>query len=196
MSGPMPFYILFGTVLFIGALWVFLDATEHTDNACAWGCLAFMLPMPIVPFYFIMRLYANRSASKRQLQRFAAERKGFEGPRFASDIEKLKYLAWAEKGPGTMYDPLAGLSVRPDGYRHFVDQRAETLITEARYTEAWDYLIELYAVAYKDQDVRALDTYRNYISRIPDGLAQLMQWRAEESDEPPPPVTKTREVPF
>lgn len=196
MSGPYPYYIGFGVGFLVGAIWVYLDASEHTDNACVWGCLAYLLPFPIIPLYFIMRMYANRNVSKRQLQRFDDERKGFQGLHLASDIEKLKYLAWAEKGPGTMYDPRAGLSVRPDGFRHFIDQRAETLLNEARYAEAWDYLIELYAVAAKDQDVRALDTYKNYLSRIPDGLERLKQWRAEVSDEPPPPVTRSREVPF
>jgi hypothetical protein len=196
MSGPYPYYVGFGVGFLIGAIWVYMDASEHTDHACVWGCLAYMLPFPIIPLYFIMRMYANRNASKRQLERYAREREGLDVPRLASDIDKLHYLEWAEKGPGTMYDPQAGLSVRPEGYRHFIDQRAETLLMEARYEEAWDYLIELYAVAAKDQDVRALDPYRNSLSRLPDGLERLSHWRAAESAEPPPPVTRSREVPF
>lgn len=180
----------------IAAIWVYVDATDHTDMGCVWGILAFVLPIPIVPLYFIMRLYSARPASKQQLSRFADERKLFSGPRFASDIEKLQYLEWAEKGPGTMFDPLTGLNIRPEGYRHFTDARAEQLITQARYADAWDYLIELYGVAHKDQDVRGLDTYKNYISRLPDGLQRLQQWQATQEDQPPPPVTKSRDVPF
>jgi hypothetical protein len=85
-----------------------------------------------------------------------------------------------------MYDPRTGLGSAPEGYPHFADSRAEALLAERRFDEALEYLLDLFTVADHDHDVRASDTYRHYLSRIPGGLEALARHEIGFHDQAAP----------
>jgi hypothetical protein len=175
--------LLYCVVLF----WACYDAMSRYEFGCAgmgciWPFLLITFP-PALPFYIFMRFYSDRRVSRRILLERELERADAEKvPRFASDIHKLRYLAAADKAHGTLYDPTTGAGMAAEGYPHFADSRAEALLSQRRFDEAQEYLLDLYTVAAKDGDVRGRDTYRHYLSQIPGGLEALAQHEAQRSD--------------
>lgn len=181
-----------GLIVFI--LWAALDAFERTDVGCLWLLLFVSVPFISLPVYVFMRFYSNRP-TRRRLPEEGLERVGIS--RFASDIDKLRFVAEASKERGTMYDPNAGLSVSPEGFKHFSDNRVEALLEQRRFDEALDCLVELHSLAVRDCDARGRDTYLHYISRIPGGLRLLKECeRGKDKLQSLTGDMDEREVPF
>lgn len=168
-------------VVYIGLLiWAIFDAITQYEIGCAgmgciWPLLFFIIP-PSLIFYVFMRFYQYRAPSRHQLLERQREQQGLPpAGRFGSDIDKLRILEAAQRGHGTMYDPVRDHSAPPAGFKHFSDSRAEALLKQQRYDEAAEYLLDLYEVATAAGDVRSRDTYRHYLSLVPGGLEQLQQ---------------------
>ncbi|MBN2080956.1 hypothetical protein JW859_01990 [bacterium] len=185
-----------------GAIWAINDAMTRYELGCAgmgciWPVLILLFP-PALPFYIIMRLQTSRRVPHSVVLKFDLEREEREQiPRLPSDIHKLRYLAAADKEHGTMYEPQMGLPAGSRGFPHFTDGQAEALLEQARFDEAYDYLVELHDLAVASEDVRGRDTYKHYISRIPGGLDSLRQHEVTYQDRyegQPPPVD--RSMPF
>jgi hypothetical protein len=184
----------FGTV---AAIWVFIDATDHAEYALVWAVLVAMAWPLFLPIYIFFRLYTARPISSRREQQLNRDRIDPMRYRFASEIEKSRFIEAAEHGPGTMFDQVLGENVSGAGYAHFTVDRAEKLIQEQRYDEAWDYLTELYTVAMNDNDARALDTYKHYLLRLPNGAPRFRDWLEAAQQIPDKPAVKpSHEVPF
>jgi hypothetical protein len=189
--------VAFGGVGLVAAIWIYVDASDHAEYPLVWALLAFFMWVIIVPFYVFFRLYTARPISSRREQQLNRDRIDPMRYRFASEIEKSRFIEAAEHGPGTMYDQVLGENVRGTGYAHFTVERAEKLIQELRYNEAWDYLTELYTVAMNDNDPRAMDTYKHYLLRLPDGAPRFRDWLETAQQVPDKPAAKpSREVPF
>ncbi len=186
--------IIISVAFFFVLIWAAYDAFDHTSHGCAWLSL-FILTGPVgLAIYLFMRLYANRpDQSVSQLADPMADNMS----RFPTEIEKARFIEAASKGGGTMFNPEEGQSEIPGGFPHFSDTRAEAMITQRRFDEAWEYLIDLYSLAHRDRDGRAEDTYRHYINRLPGGAKLLQEWRTENEEFPEetkPPAK--RDVPF
>ncbi len=161
----------------LATIWCILDAFTNNDNGCLWLMLMLSPLNPIVvPFYFFGKLYSQRSVSRRQLSLTGKDVETDISMRFASEIERAKFIQSAMKGGGTMYEPGISVQERPEGRQHFRDERAEGLLQELRYDDAWSYLIDLYSLAREDADFERVETYRSYLARIPQGLERLTQW--------------------
>ena len=173
-------FIVLGIGYFCLLFWAIFDAITQYDIGCAgMGCiwpLLFITVPPILLFYVFMRFYQMRAPSRQLLLERQREEQGLPpAGRFASDIDKLRFLDAAERSHGTMYDPSMDHAAPPAGFRHFTDGRAEALLEQRRYDEAEPYLLDLHAVATAAHDVRSRDTYRHYLSLVPGGLEQLQQ---------------------
>lgn len=189
--------VAFGGVGLVAAIWIYVDASDHAEYPLVWALLAFFMWEIIVPFYIFFRLYTARPISSRREQQLNRDRIDPMRYRFASEIEKSRFIEAAEHGPGTMFDQVLGENVSGTGYAHFTVERAEKLIQELRYNEAWDYLTELYTVAMNDNDPRALDTYKHYLLRLPNGASRFRDWLETAQQIPDKPAAKpSREVPF
>lgn len=161
-------------------IWCILDAFTNNDNGCLWLMLMLSPLNPIVvPFYVFGKLYSQRSVSRRQQSLTGRSEEDSDiTRRFASEFERAKFIEASMKGGGTMYEPGLLVQRRPEGAQHFKDERAELLLSEQRYEDAWDYLIDLLGLARDDNDFEREETYRSYIARIPQGLARLTAWEA------------------
>ena len=175
------------------------DAFERTDYGCVWVVLlAFFAPLTIA-VYWLMRLYTDRRAPKQVLDERENQSEMLRNMRIGGEIERAKYIKAVAEGEATIYDPAAGALDTPQGYAHFTDERAEVLLRQRRYDEAWDYLIDLYAIANSEGDLRGTDTYLHYILRMPDGVRRLGSWRLQQMKDPERPPARTRrdrDVPF
>lgn len=163
--------------MLVSGLWVYIDAQTRTGNGCFWGALAFAVPPIGVPLYYIGVLMMHLRDYDSTFRGQRKERESLERDRkkrvAMGDIEKQREEAAQLELGGTIFDPAAGLGVSRQGRQHFTDHNAETLLGEMKYDDAWGYLIELYHIACQENDLRAQDTLRHYISRIPDGLKRL-----------------------
>ncbi len=187
----------FGGVGLVAAIWIYVDGSDHVEYPLVWALLVFFMWPVFLPIYIFFRLYAARPVSARRQQQLNRDRIDPMRYRFASEIEKARFIEAAESGPGTMFDQVLGENVSGLGYAHFTVDRAERLLREQRYDEAWDYLTELYALALSENDARAQDTYKHYILRIPDSFQRFKQWLEDQQHIPDKPVPKRkREVPF
>jgi len=184
------------TLALLCAIWVLVDAYDHAEYPCLWFVMVAMF-MPIaLPLYIFLRLYSARSASRRVRELRKNEREAVPIVRFGSDIERAKYIEAAQGGAGTLFSP-ANLPKSEFGYAHFQVERAERMLGEARYEEAFTYLVELYQMARAENDPRAVDTYRHYIARLPQGLTWLQQWEAAKRNvDRLPPSREKRDIPF
>jgi hypothetical protein len=153
--------------------WVYYDALDNAEYPLVWAVLVFMLPPLFLPLYIILRLYTMRRAGKRTIERMEQDRLGAMDYRFGSDVERARFIEAQERGTGTLYQPRGGIPEHSAGFAHFTVERAEQLIAAQRFDEAWEYLSDMYAVAAKEDDVRAMDTYQHYICRLPGGAARL-----------------------
>jgi hypothetical protein len=180
-AGTLGFWLLMAVCIGWGLLvvWCCVDSFNHTDMGCLWTVLMISPLGPlVVPFYFFGTMYARRNVSARKLAEMRGDGEEIDiTRRFASEFERAKFIEAAERGGGTMYDPGLAPKEQPEGRQHFKDERAETLLKEGRHDEAWHYLIDLYSLASEDGDRDREETYRNYIARMPDGLARLRAWR-------------------
>jgi hypothetical protein len=201
-TGLLLFAIIASLVYMVVLFWAIYDAFTRFEIGCAgggciWPLLMILFP-PSILLYIFMRFYTSRTVSKSAVlehQRQKAE--AAKIPRFDSDIHKLRYLAAADKEHGTMYDPVTGAATSPEGYPHFADSRAEALLKQRRFDEAFEYLLDLHSVAASSHDVRARDTYRHYISRIPGGLNLLAEYEIKQSGtEPRSTPPDRRSMPF
>jgi hypothetical protein len=167
-------------------LWCIVDSFTHTDLGCVWAILLIGPLNPLtVPFYFFSAMYSRRNVSPRKLSQLGGDPEEYDiTRRFASEFERAKFIEAASRGGGTMYD--AGMTVQklPEGKQHFRDDRAEELLKEARFDEAWIYLIDLYALSQDGADWEREETYRHYISRLPEGLTRLNAWQRGERGTP------------
>ena len=172
-----PLKIIYPVLMLVSGIWIYHDAQSRTSNGCFWGALAFAVPPIGVPLYYIGLLTIHirdyDPAFKRRQEQ--DEMRELERKRRTSmgDIERIREEEARDPDGGTMFDPASGHSVSREGFRHFNDQHAEELLGELKHDEAWDYLSDLFLVARDDGDGRGMDTYRNYISRIPNGLKRL-----------------------
>ena len=186
-------------VYVVAVTWAARDAFDQTDMGCLWLTLFVTTPVLSVIAYLLMRAYVFR----RREPEISLEPREYNGPlkHFGSEIEKARFIEAAASGPGTMYDPSRQPGAPPGGYRHFTDNRAETLIAQGLHGEAFEYLAEMYQLARDDKDGRGQDTYLYYIHRLPGGTPLLAAWEKERrtdaagngGDEPEPP---SRKVPF
>ncbi|MCC7477288.1 hypothetical protein IT575_02420 [bacterium] len=177
--GTWEYALFFGLVIgwSLLTIWCVVDAFTHTDNGCLWTILLLTPLNPIVvPFYVFGTLYSRRQVTKRQLSLSGKEVETDISMRFASEIERAKFIQSAMKGGGTMYEPGVAVVERPEGRQHFRDERAESLLLEQRFEDAWNYLIDLYSLAREDVDFEREETYRSYLARIPQGLERLARW--------------------
>jgi len=172
--------LIFGLLCALTLVLVF-DAFNHTDMGCFWLAMFLCLPGISHIVYIFFRLYTSRPVDKKILMQRELEKAKYPVTRFPSDIQRAKYIDAASKEHGTMYNPEAGINEDPGGYKHFTDGRAESLLSQQRFEEAFEYLADLLAVADKSGDVRGKDTYRHYINRIPGGAGLLREWETEQS---------------
>ncbi len=177
----MTFSIALALLWFVLTLILVMDAFTATEMGCVWLGLFVFLPGISHIVYIFMRLYANRGVDPRVLRERELERSKYPETRFPSEIQRAKFIEQAEKGHGTLYDPTAATFEGSAGFQHFKDNRAEALLREHRYEEAFEYLTDLLAVAVRDEDFRRRDTYRHYIQQIPGGAGLLKEWEAENS---------------
>lgn len=193
----LGFQVAYGAVGLVAAIWVWLDASDHAEYPLVWATLVLVAGPVFLPIYIFFRFYTSRAVSTRRQAQLNRDRLDPMRYRFASEIEKSRFIEAAEHGPGTMFDPVLGENVSGTGFAHFIVERAEKLIQEQRYDEAWDYLTELYTVALNDSDARALDTYKHYILRLPNGAPRFREWLETTPQVPDKPAPKPhREVPF
>jgi len=194
--GSMLVYGLLCLLGFIGAIWVWADASDRTDYGCVWALLALFFPVFIIPLYIFMRFYSERPVSRRAAEQYERDRAQFADSRFPKEIDRSPFLKQATRGSGTLYRPAD--TKAPTGHKHFTDHRAEALIEQARYEEAHDYLADLYAIAQKDNDQRALDTYRYYFTQLPTGKKRQEDWRREKRPQRDAQLKqpRKRDVPF
>jgi hypothetical protein len=174
------FAVLGGLFVWL-TVWCIFDAFDRTDYGMVWLFFFLTLSPIFVPLYLIMRFYSDRNVPAKTVLAGELERERWRDFRIGSEIERAKFIEQAMQGGGTMYDPNASLHLSTEGYRHFSDQRAEELLQHGNSEDAWQYLSELYGIARADGDLRALDTYRHYICRIPGGAARLAQRQAAET---------------
>lgn len=179
------------------AVVVYVDASDNAVYPFVWAILMLVAWPLFLPVYIFFRFYTSRGMSARRLQQLNQERIDPARFRFPSEIEKAKFIQAAVEGPGTMFEPLLGENVSAQGFAHFTVERAELLLREQCYDEAWEYLTELYGIARLNSDPRALDTYRHYILRIPGVQQRFRDW-LEEQDRPvdAPARKPKREAPF
>jgi hypothetical protein len=196
MSPEQCFYAAAITMVVIGAFWVLVDAYDHAEYPCVWFVMVMLFFPLALPLYIFLRMYSARSASRRVREQRRQERDAVPMVRFASDIERAKFIEAAQGGAGTLFSP-PNLPKSEYGYAHFQVDRAERMIGEARYQEAFNYLVELYQMARDENDLRAVDTYRHYIARLPQGLTWLQQWEVKKRDRDRlPPSREKRDLPF
>lgn len=189
--------VALGGVGLLAAIWIYVDASDHAEYPLMWALLAFFAWPVFVPVYIFFRLYSSRPVTARRQAQLNRDRIDPMRYRFASEIEKARFIEAAENGPGTMFDQVLGENVSGMGYAHFTVDRAERMLREQRYNEAWDYLTELYALALNENDPRAMDTYKHYILRIPESYQRFKQWLEDQQHIPDKPAPKrSREVPF
>lgn len=176
-----PLKIIFPAVMVVSGLWIYVDAQTRVGNGCFWGALAFAVPPIGVPLYYIGLLVMNVRntdpafrGNRLERQQQEQERKRRVG---MGDIERLREERERDEHGGTMFDPVSGISVSRTGFAHFSDAHAEELIEQHSYEQAWEYLSDLYRLARAEGDGRAQDTYRHYISQLPDGLRRLRELR-------------------
>jgi len=201
LSGPSPqaiattyaYYILPLAGLF-AALWVYIDAQERTDYGCLWAAFTFVAWPVVLPLYVVLRICAARGAPAHVREQQEREKEEARRFRFGSEIEKARFLAEIDKPGGTIYQPPPEPGARAAA--HFTVERAERLISERRFDEAWEYLIELYSVALAEHNPWAQDTYRNYIARLPGGPARLGEWERESGLSPGPHPPRSTRPPF
>lgn len=192
-------HVVFSLLWLVVVIWAAMDAFTHTDMGCMWLCLFIFVPPLAIPIYVFMRLYTSRSVSRQVLMQRELEREQGAVSRFPTEIEKARYIAAAEQKHGTMYNPQSAVATAPDGFRHFADNRADSLLDQRRYEEAAEYLLDMYAVAAGDHDARGQDTYRHYLGRIPGGRELLHEWEVEHGTRRPGDRSTPRrddEMPF
>ncbi len=196
-------WIALGIGIFFLYIWVVMDAFDHSGYGCAWLAFFICFPGISILIYLFIRFYANRPDINPNFEMGEANQQTYS--RFPTEIEKARFIEAADHSLGTMYEP--GASATAVGYPHFRDDRAELLLSEGRFDEAWNYLIDLYAVAKSEADGRREDTYLHYISRLPKGTDKLAHWRRDQrleigsdsADDQAPPPNKpptSRDVPF
>ena len=176
MPGMIILISVLGILYVLLALWCAFDSFERTEYGMIWVFFFIVLGPIFIPIYLFMRFYADRPVPARERLARDLEREKWRDLRIAGELERARFVEQALQGPGTMYQPEVGLTIRPDGYRHFADERAEVLLNEQRHDEAWDYLIDLYSLARSEGDLRGMDTYRFYICQLPEGAALLAEW--------------------
>lgn len=190
------FYLL-GVVQLIAFFWAVNHAFDHTDYGVVWTSLFVLTGSLAVWVYIALALYANRPYRGDSFKELLESKQGKLMSRFGSEIERARFIEAAESGPGTLYDPVQGVSEKPEGWQHFVDARAEELLASGRSDEAWQYLLDLFQLAEQENDPPRRDTYRAYIARLPGGTERLRAWQGEAARATATPAApQNRSAPF
>src|SRR5690606_21450998 len=135
-SGYILYFLAAGLLLWL-TVWCIYDAFDRTDYGFVWLAL-FIMGAPIfIPLYLFMRFYSDRPQSRQEMARREMERERWRDFRLSGDIEKAKFIESAARHGGTLYDPNAHLQRSNDGFRHFTDERAESMLTLSTFDEAW-----------------------------------------------------------
>jgi hypothetical protein len=164
-----PLKITYLLAMPVAGLWVGVDAETRIGNGWVWGSIAFACPPLGVPLYYGLllaqalgngrrnrELDAQQASSKEQRRRFTA----------MGAIEREHYLADAQASGGTVYGaPAPGAAA---GARHFTDERAEELLAAGDPAAAREYLTDMLALAREQGDSVREQTYRHYLSRLPE----------------------------
>lgn len=190
--------ISLGLIVFGAVVWAGMDAYERTDHGCLWVIMFVCFAPVTIPLYVIMRIIADRPKKVSDDIIKSHKMQDELKTRFSSDIHKLQFFGQAEDGQ-TLYDP-----AEHGGEQSFrapiTDSHAEMLIATGSFSECWNYLIDIYAVASRDSDLKRREAYRRYIHQLPDGAEMLARWEEEQGlstpDTPEKPRRDDDELPF
>lgn len=171
-SSWKPMIIIYPLVMVMAGIWIYVDASSRTGNACSWASLAFAVPPIGVPLYYISLLIVGFQASRgpdkverEERERMEAKRKQYV---MQGLVEREKDFEQAMQGGGTMFDAASGMGKQLDGFKYYTDHRAEELIDAQDFTAARLYLEEMLGLARQDNDTERIETCRFYLNQLPD----------------------------
>jgi len=174
-------------ILYFGLIaWLTFDASKDS-NWVIWLFL-FLGGGPVtIPLYIIVAARARATTSQDRLDEDAEGRRN--AFKFATEIDRVKWIAGLEQSGGTMYEPSVGLNLRRDRHATFRDERAEQLLADGDPDAAYEYLSSMYEIAREQADTTRAAGFRHYIeARLPDGAARLRQLDGLPPEEPQPPA--------
>jgi hypothetical protein len=159
------------------AAWVTWDSLQRTGEwGFLWGFLAFGCAPVVVPLYLLTTYKVDRPAPAWVQREREYEKEQVTKYKGMTEFDRVRFLEASAGGVGTLY---AGPGLRPseNGAKLFTDAHAEGLLGAKQYDEAFIYLYDLYALALEESDPRAEQTYKYYITQVPQGLDLLKRAR-------------------